>query len=331
MFRKTKEGMPLFELYKEDLSEFIKSEARALGFFDCGISAAGFMKEDAEFMEQWLEKGMQASMQYLERNREKRYDVSLLMEGARSVITVLYNYFPKEKWPENSRYTISKYAYGKDYHYVVKEKLKLLLQKIEARTGKRKARIFTDSAPVLDRAYARKSGLGFIGKNTLLINRKGGSFFFIGHIITDLDLKPDTETTVDFCGSCTKCITACPTDALKPFELDARKCISYLTIENKASEIPAVFRGRWKKWIFGCDICQDVCPWNRHAPVHQEPQFQLPDNLKNITDADWKNLDRPGYKKLFKGTAVERTGLKGIQRNVHFLENNQDKDFDTKT
>ena len=312
--------MPIFELQKEYLSEFIKEEARALGFFDCGISAAGFMKEEAEFMEQWLEKGMQGSMQYLERNREKRYDVSLLMEGAKSVITVLYNYFPEEKWPEDSYYKISKYAYGKDYHYVVKDKLRLLLEKIEAQTGKRNARVFTDSAPVLDRAYARKSGLGFIGKNTMLINRKGGSFFFIGHIIIDLELKTDTETTVNFCGSCTKCIQACPTDALKPFELDARKCISYLTIENKDSEIPSEFEGKWDKWMFGCDICQDVCPWNRSSKPNQEPQFQLSETLKNMKDADWENLDKPTYKQLFKATAVERTGLKGIQRNVQFLK-----------
>ena len=316
--------MPLFQLYNEDLSELIKSEALAMGFFDCGISAAGFMKEDAEFMEQWLEKSMQGSMQYLERNREKRYDISLLMEGAKSVITVLYNYFPQEKQDENSHYKISKYAYGKDYHYVVKEKLKLLLEKIEAQTGKRKARVFTDSAPVLDRAYARKSGLGFIGKNTLLINRKGGSFFFIGHIVIDLELKPDKETTVNFCGSCTKCITACPTNALKPFELDARKCISYLTIENKDPEIPAAFRGKWDQWILGCDICQDVCPWNRSATFHNEALFQMPEALKKTDDAAWENLDKQGYKQLFKGTAVERTGFKGLKRNVLFLKNQQD-------
>jgi len=313
--------MPIFELQKENLSDFIKTEALALGFFDCGISAAGFMKDDSEFMERWLEKGMQGSMQYLERNREKRYDVSILMEGAKSVITVLYNYFPEEKWPKNASYKISKYAYGKDYHYVVKDKLRLLLEKIEAQTGKRKARVFTDSAPLLDRAYARKSGLGFIGKNTMLINRKGGSFFFIGHIVIDLELKTDTETTVNFCGSCTKCIQACPTDALKPFELDARKCISYLTIENKDPEISEDFKGKWDKWIFGCDICQDVCPWNRSSKPNPEPQFQMSETLKNMDDSSWENIDKPAYKQLFKATAVERTGLKGIQRNVEFLKN----------
>lgn len=319
--------MPLFQLYNEDLCEFIKSEARELGFFECGISAAGFMKEDAEFMEQWLENGMQGSMQYLERNREKRYDITRLMEGAKSVITVLYNYFPEEKWPEDSQYKISKYAYGKDYHYVVKENLKLLLEKIETRTGKRKARVFTDSAPVLDRAYARKSGLGFIGKNTLLINRKGGSYFFIGHIVIDIELKPDNETKVNFCGSCTKCITACPTNALKPFELDARKCISYLTIENKDPEIPSAFHGKWDQWILGCDICQDVCPWNRSATPHNEPLFQMPEPLKKINDSEWENLDKPGYKKLFKGTAVERTGFKGLKRNILFLKKQQDSEI----
>lgn len=322
--------MSVFELNKQNLSEFIKSEAYTLGFFDCGISAAGFMKEDADFMEQWLENGMQGSMQYLERNREKRYDVSLLMEGAKSVITVLYNYFPEEKWPKKMRYKISKYAYGKDYHYVVKDRLRLLLEKIESHTGKRKARIFTDSAPLLDRAYARKSGLGFIGKNTMLINRKEGSFFFIGHIVIDLELKPDVETTVNFCGSCTKCITACPTGALEPFELDARKCISYLTIENKDPEIPSTFQEKWENWIFGCDICQDVCPWNRSSKPHQEPEFQMTETMKTMADSDWENIDKLAYNKLFKGTAVERTGLKGIQRNIQFLQKNQDKEFDTK-
>lgn len=311
--------MPIFQLYKENLSNQIKTQAKALGFFDCGISKAGFLKEDAERMELWLEKGMHGNMRYLEYNRERRFDASKLVEGARSVITVLYNYFPEGELPGNSHYKISKYAYGKDYHYVVKDKLKKLLEKIETLTGKRVARVFTDSAPLPDRAYARNSGLGFIGKNTMLINRKGGSFFFVGHIVIDLELKPDEETTINFCGSCTKCIQACPTSALKPFELDAQNCISYLTIEYRGKEIPEKFRGKWKQWIFGCDICQDVCPWNRSSKPHSEPLFKVSDELKKMSSEDWEGLDKPGYKKLFKGTAIERTRFEGLKRNIFFL------------
>jgi epoxyqueuosine reductase len=311
--------MPLHQLHKEQLSTLIKAEARALGFFDCGISKAEYLEEDAKRVETWLEKGMQGEMSYLERNREKRYDATKLVEGAQSVISVLYNYFPQKELPESAGYKISKYAYGKDYHFVIKDKLKQLLEKIERLTGKRTARIFVDSAPVLDRAYARKSGLGFVGKNTLLINRKGGSFFFIGHIILDLELQTDEATITNFCGSCTKCIQACPTGALKPFEVDARKCISYLTIEYRGDAISEAFKGKWNNWIFGCDICQDVCPWNRGAKAHQEPLFEVSENLKGMKKTDWEAMDKPGFKALFQGTAVERTGYKGLKRNISFL------------
>ncbi len=311
--------MPIHQLHKENLSAQIKEEARNLGFFGCGIARAERLKDDAARVERWLEKGMQGEMSYLERNREKRYDASKLVEGAQSVITVLFNYFPEKELPDSSYYKISKYAYGKDYHYVIKDKLKKLLEKIEILSGKRTARIFVDSAPVLDRAYARKSGLGFIGKNTLLINRKGGSFFFIGHIILDLELPVDTETTANFCGNCTQCIDACPTGALKPFEVDARKCISYLTIEYRGDTIPDTFKGKWNNWIFGCDICQDVCPWNRGAKAHHEPFFEMSESLIKMKKSHWEALDKPGFKALFKGTAVERTGYKGLKRNIKFL------------
>ncbi len=316
--------MPLHYLHKEQLkeqlSEQIKKEARILGFYDCGISKAGFLEEDAVRMESWLEKGMQGEMKYLERNREKRYDATKLVEGGQSVITVLYNYFPEKEIPESSHYKISKYAYGKDYHYVIKAKLKKLLEKIEIMSGKRNARIFVDSAPVLDKAYARKSGLGFIGKNTMLISRKGGSYFFIGHIILDLKLKTDEETTVSFCGNCTQCIDACPTDALQPFEVDARKCISYLTIEYRGDTIPREFSGKWQNRVFGCDICQDVCPWNRFAIAHKEPLFDVSEKLKTMTKENWEQIDKPLFKVLFKGSAVERTGFKGLKRNIEFLK-----------
>ncbi len=311
--------MPLHSLQKAQWNERIKTEAKKLGFFACGISKAGILDGDANRVEKWLKKGMQGEMHYLERNREKRYDSTRLVEKAQSIVSVLFNYFPPEELPSKNYYKISKYAYGKDYHYVLKQKLTLLLEKIENLTGKREARIFTDSAPVLDRAVARHAGLGFTGKNTLLINREGGSFFFIGHIILDLELTPDKEIQGNFCGSCTKCIEACPTGALSAFELDARKCISYLTIEYRGKTIPDEFQGKWKQWIFGCDICQDVCPWNRKAKPTTDPAFQASEELKTMTRTHWENIDKPLFKKLFKGTAVERTGFKGLCRNIDFL------------
>lgn len=301
------------------LSLFIKNEASALGFFDCGISRAKFLKEDSERVEQWIENGHHASMSYMERNREKRYNPALLVEEAKSVITVLYNYYPKTKLTEENNFKISKYAYGKDYHFIIKEKLNRLLKKIEEKTGERIARVFVDSAPVLDRAWATQSGLGFIGKNTLLINKKGGSFFFIGQII--IDLKLEYNKNPDFtnsCGNCTACIDACPTEAIKPFEVDARKCISFLTIENR-DEIAEKFKGKMNDWIFGCDICQDVCPWNiRFAKPHDEPLFNPSEQLLTMCKPDWENLDKPTFKKLFKNTPFERTGYKGLMRNIEF-------------
>jgi epoxyqueuosine reductase len=311
--------MPLRHLHNARLTEHIKAEAKKLGFFACGISRAEALPEDAVRMEKWLAKRLNGEMGYLEKNREKRYNAAKLVDNARSIISVLMSYYPQKELPENGYYKISKYAYGKDYHYVIKQKLARLLEEIEALTGKRQARLFTDSAPVLDRAAARRAGLGFVGKNTMLINRKGGSFFFIGHIMLDLELIPDNEITENFCGSCTKCIDACPTGALQPFELDARKCISYLTIEYRGQQLPETFRGQWKQWVFGCDICQDVCPWNRKAIPTTEPAFQPSEALQGLSKSDWENLDKPAFKKLFKGTAVERTGFKGLQRNIRFL------------
>lgn len=311
--------MPVHRLHQEQLSRKIKKEAKALGFYACGISQARPLPDEARRMESWLGKGMHGEMKYLERNRDKRYDITRLVKNARSVVTVLLNYFPEQELPAKSYYKISKYAYGKDYHYIIKQRLTRLLTYTETLTGKRNARIFTDSAPVLDRAVARRAGLGFTGKNTALINRQGGSFFFIGHLVLDLELFPDDETRENFCGNCTLCIDACPTGALSAFELDARKCISYLTIEYRGEKIPDRFKGNWKQWIFGCDICQDVCPWNRKASPTKEPAFQPSEGLKGMTKDDWENMDKPAFQKLFKGTAIERTGFKGIQRNIRFL------------
>ena len=301
------------------LSESIKSKAIQLGFTACGISEAGHLQMAEEKMEAWLAEGMHGEMAYLERNREKRYNPTLLVEGSKSVITVLYNYFPEEKLMETDNYKISKYAYGKDYHYIIKDKLKQLLQKVEELSGKRKAGIFVDSAPVMDRAWAQKSGLGFIGKNTLLINKKLGSFFFIGHLILDLELHYEESDPANYCGSCTLCIDACPTSALEAFKLDARKCISYLTIEYRGNQLPEEQKGKFKDWIFGCDICQDVCPWNRFSETQHEPFFALSEELKKMRKADWEDLKKPKFKQLFKGSAVERTGFKGLKRNIDFL------------
>ena len=300
------------------LSGFIKTEALKAGFADCGIARAQHLPDEKKRMEEWLSKGLHADMSYLERNKEKRYNPEILVEGAQSVISVLYNYFPAKKLSEDDNYKISKYAYGKDYHFIIKQKLAALLAAIEAKTGRRKARIFVDSAPVLDRAWARQSGLGFIGKNTMLIHKKKGSFHFIGHIIIDLELDYDEAEINNFCGSCTLCIDACPTKALEPFLLDARKCISYLTIENRR-EIGSKFKGKMKDWIFGCDICQDVCPWNRFSTPHNEPFFDPSDELMHMKKKNWETLDHSRFKTLFKNSAVERTGFKGLKRNIDFV------------
>lgn len=303
------------------LSEFIKSEAKKIGFFDCGISKAQALKEDEARMEAWLAKGMHGTMSYLEKNKSKRYNPTKLVEDTKSVITVLDNYFPGKTLEKEGNFEISKYAYGKDYHFVIKDKLSQLLTAIEEKAGKRNARMFVDSAPVLDRAWACESGLGFIGKNTMLIHRKGGSFYFIGHIILDLELAYDETDYKNYCGTCTKCIDACPTQAIEEFQVDARKCISYLTIENR-SEIPSQFQEQFKNWIFGCDICQDVCPWNKFAKPHTESSYNPSNQLISMNRKDWEQLDKPTFKKVFKNSAVQRTGIKGLKRNIEFVSKN---------
>lgn len=310
--------MPIQSLNKQSLTNFIKAQAKDIGFFDCGVSKAEYLENDAQKMEHWLSIGNNGEMGYLERNKEKRYNPALLVDNAKSVITVLYNYYPSQQLPENDNFNISKYAYGTDYHYIIKDKLKELLTEIEEKTGHRDARVFVDSAPVLDRAWARKSGLGFIGKNTLLINKKGGSFFFIGHIIIDLELHyEDSNDPKNYCGTCTKCIDACPTNALKENQLDARSCISYLTIEYRG-ELPQNLKGKFNNWMFGCDICQDVCPWNRFSTSHNEPLFEPNEELKKMTKFQWEELDKPQFNKLFKNSAVKRTSFKGLKRNIEF-------------
>lgn len=311
--------MPLQKLIKDQLNKFIIDEAKKLGFFDCGISKAEELTDDKIRMEKWLLEAGNGEMSYLDRNKEKRYNPKLLVENSKSVITVLYNYFPKDKLPEKDNFKIAKYAYGTDYHYVIKEKLNSLVKIIETKAGKYNTRVFVDSAPVMDRAWARKSGLGFVGKNTMLINKKGGSFFFIGNIITELELNySNTEITKDFCGNCTKCIDACPTQAITEFNVDSKKCISYLTIEYRG-DLDTKFKQKARNWMFGCDICQDVCPWNRFSTQHNEPLFNPSSDLKAMTKEKWKVLEKIEFNKLFKGSAVNRTRYKGLKRNIDSL------------
>jgi len=295
----------------------IKQKALELGFSAIGISNADFLKKESKQLKEWLDNGFHGEMKYMENHFEKRIDPRKLVEGAKSVISVLYNYFPKEHQRKDT-YQISKYAYGTDYHYVVKEKLLKLLEYINTEIGEVNGRAFVDSAPVMDKVWAAKSGLGWIGKNTNLITRQHGSFVFIGELIIDLTLDYSRLPQKNLCGNCTKCVDACPTGALKPYQLDARKCISYLTIEKKG-EIPSEFEEKWHDWIFGCDICQDVCPWNNNARPHSEFQFKITEELKNFKKDDWENLDQSTFKKMFKNSPVERTKFKGLKRNINFL------------
>lgn len=303
---------------KEKHTAIIKQEAKRLGFLSCGISKADFLEEEAPRLENWLNKNMHGQMRYMENHFDKRLNPTLLVDGAKSVISLLLNYYPSEFQNEES-YKISKYAYGQDYHFVIKEKLKELLYFIQTEIGEVSGRAFVDSAPVLDKAWAAKSGLGWIGKNTNLITQKVGSFYFIAELIVDVELEYDNPTT-DHCGSCTACIDTCPTEAIvAPYVVDGSKCISYFTIELKEN-IPTEMKGKFDNWIFGCDICQDVCPWNRFSKPHSEPLFQANPELLSFTKNDWEEITEDVFKKVFKNSAVKRTKLKGLKRNINFLK-----------
>ena len=296
----------------------IKQKALELGFAAVGISGATFLKKESQQLKQWLDNGFHGEMHYMENHFEKRTNPQKLVERAKSVISVLYNYYPKD-FQRKDTYQISKYAYGRDYHYVVKEKLNQLLEYIKQEIQEVSGRVFVDSAPVMDKVWAAKSGLGWIGKNTNLISKEFGSFVFIGELIIDLELDYNMHLLKDYCGSCTKCIDACPTGALIPYQLNAGKCISYLTIEKKG-DIPDEFKGKWNNWIFGCDICQDVCPWNAKAKPNNDPQFQISGLLKNMNREDWQHLDKITFKKLFKNSPVERAKYEGLKRNIEFIK-----------
>ena len=302
---------------KYKLSEIIKSEALSVGFLSCGISKAEFLSEEATKLENWLKSGFNGEMSYMERNFDKRLDPRLLVPGCKSVISLLFNYYTKKKPKKDHEPKISSYAYGKDYHLVVKDKLRELLLRIKNLVGDVNGRVFVDSAPIMDRVWAKKSGLGWIGKNTNLISKKTGSFFFIAELILDLELEYDHPTT-DHCGSCTACIDSCPTNALAtPYQIDATKCISYATIELK-DNIPDSFKDNMRGWIFGCDICQDVCPWNRFSKNHNEPSFEDKKNISNMSKKEWKDLTKEVFDKVFKESPIKRTGYSGIKRNLNF-------------
>ena len=304
---------------KEKQTQLIKQFSQELGFDYCGIAKTVKLDEDARRLENWLIKGFNGTMQYMENHFELRIDPARLVPGAKSIITLLLNYFPAQQQNTDTP-KIAKYAFGNDYHDVIKSKLKLLLQSIKKSIGEVNGRGFVDSAPVLERTWAQKSGLGWIGKNGNLINKQSGSFFFIATLIVDLDLEYDNPIAKDYCGTCTKCIDECPTDAILPDKvIDGSKCISYFTIELKDALIPGSMKSKFDSWMFGCDVCQDVCPWNRFSKTPNEINFTPIPEILNFTTADWEELTEESFKIIFKNSPLKRTKFEGIKRNLKFL------------
>lgn len=289
----------------------------------CGISKAEFLEEEAPRLANWLKKNHHGKMGYMENHFDKRLDPTKLVPGAKSVVSLLFNYSTENVQPEDTL-KIAKYAYGEDYHFVIKDRLKKFFTQIQDKIGHIEGRVFVDSAPVLEKSWAARSGLGWVGKNTNLINPKEGSFFFLAELVIDLPLIPDGPMK-DYCGTCTRCIEACPTDALTPYNIDGSKCISYLTIELKDEVIPAEFKGKMDDWIFGCDICQDVCPWNRFSKSHDEPRFLPHENLKSMKKSDWEELTQELFSEIFRKSAVKRTKYTGLKRNIDFIKHKKGK------
>ena len=303
---------------KSHHTHLIKTEAKRLGFLSCGISKAEFLEDEAPRLEKWLHKNMHGEMSYMSNHFDKRLDPTLLVPDSKSVVSLLLNYYP-EKTQTNNTYKISKYAYGEDYHFIIKDKLKQLLSFIQDEIGEVHGRAFTDSAPVLDKAWAAKSGLGWVGKHSNLITKSNGSFYFIAELIIDLELDYDYAVT-DHCGSCTACIDACPTQAItEPYVVDGSKGISYFTIELK-NEIPSEMKGKFNDWMFGCDICQDVCPWNHFSKTHKEPLFNPNQELLSMSKKDWEEITEEVFQNIFKKSAVKRTKYSGFIRNINFLK-----------
>lgn len=304
-----------------EYTQQIKTEATRLGFSFCGIAKAEYLEEESPRLEKWLSQNMHGKMQYMENYFDKRLDPTKLVEGSKSVVTLMYNYFPEKEQRDDS-FNISKYAYGQDYHPIIKKKLKEFVSFIHEEVGEVNAQIYVDSAPVLERAWAKKSGLGWIGKNAMLIHPKNGSFFFLAEVILDLELEFDNPIK-DYCGTCTACIDACPTEAILPGKVvDGSKCISYFTIELKDEIIPSELKGKFNDWMFGCDICQDVCPWNRFSKPHNETLFNPHPKLLEYSKNEWMDLTEEIYQEIFKKSAVKRTKFKGIKRNIDFLNKN---------
>jgi len=307
---------------KADLyAQIIKTQAKSLGFDFCGISKAGFLEEEAPKLEAWLNKNYHGKMAYMANHFDKRLDPTKLVDGAKTVISLIYNYYPEKKLPENKEdYKIAKYAYGQDYHFVIKDKMKSLLEILKQEIGEFSGRAFVDSAPVMERQWAQKSGLGWLGKNSLLLNRQMGSFFFLAELIIDLEVSTDPPMVKDYCGTCTRCMDSCPTDAIfLPGVVDGSKCISYFTIELK-EEIPQEVKGKFENWVFGCDICQDVCPWNRFSKPHQEPKFDPHPQLMDFTQKDWEEITEDTFSKIFSKSAIKRTKFAGFLRNLRFIQ-----------
>ena len=307
---------------KSAYSNKIKLAAQKLGFLSCGISKADFLEDEAPRLEQWLSQGHNGSMNYMERNFDKRLDPRILVPGAKSIVSLLLNYHTDQKQIDSEAPKISSYAYGVDYHSVIKNKLKKMMKIIHREIGEVNGRVFVDSAPVMDKAWAAKSGLGWVGKNTNLISKKVGSFFFIAELILDLELEYDLPVA-DHCGSCTACIDACPTEALiNPYQIDGSKCISYLTIELKEN-IPSEFQGKMDNWAFGCDVCQTVCPWNRFSTPNDESAFKPQSDLLSLSKKEWEEMTESVFNTVFKNSAVKRTKFNGLKRNIKFLSSEQ--------
>ncbi len=305
-------------------TRLLKTTASALGFDFCGVSKAEFLEKEAPLLEQWLSQNMHGNMGYMENHFDKRLDPRKLVEGAKSVVSLAYNYYPAQDILSKSDFNLSKYAYGKDYHHVIKPKLKALIQHLEAKIGEINGRVFVDSAPVLERAWARKSGIGWVGKNSLLLNQGMGSFFFLAELIIDVEFEYD-DPVKDRCGTCTRCIDACPTDAISEAGVvNGSKCISYFTIELK-EQIPPEFKGKFENWIFGCDICQDVCPWNRFSKSHQESNFNPNEDLLGFRKKEWLEMTKEVFNKVFKNSPLKRTKYEGIKRNIQFVSEGKEQ------
>lgn len=307
-------------LYSKNIRDFISQRASELGFLNIGFAKAEFLKDEAPRFEKWLSENRHGEMSYMENHFDKRLDPRLLVDDTKTIISFTYNYYTEALQSDPEAPKLSKYAYGRDYHKVIKKKLKTLLQEVQSNFGEINGRYFVDSAPILEKAWAEKSGIGWVGKNANLLSRENGSFYFLSQMLLDVDLEPSIPFADDFCGTCTKCIDSCPTEAIiEPYVVDGSKCISYLTIELKDA-IPSSFKGKMDNWMFGCDVCQDVCPWNRFSKPHSESDFIPKEGLLEMTQKEWNELTEETFKNFFTGSAVNRTKLSGLKRNIKFLK-----------